>query len=54
MNFSVRESIRDGRREYPVTPNRLPAFLYEDPSSYDPEDIYHGLLRGEYLLKVRH
>lgn len=30
-----------------------PAFLYEDPAEYDPDDDLGGLMRGYFLVRVR-
>ena len=52
--ISVRQIILKGGAEYPITPKRLPVYLYEDPQNYSAHDILGGFLRGKYLLKVCH
>ena len=40
------------RSTYKVTAQRLPAFLYEDPNTYDANNILMGFMHGPFLLQV--
>ncbi|KAF8264671.1 hypothetical protein EI94DRAFT_1805484 [Lactarius quietus] len=41
--------INEGVDDYQVTGRDMPAFLYEDPGKYDPEDMLCGFMRGYFL-----
>jgi hypothetical protein len=49
---SVRAKIQAGDEDYQITGDDVPAFLYEDPESYDPEDVLNGFMRGYFLARV--
>lgn len=50
---SIRARVNAGDAKYRVTASYPPAFLYEDPDKYDPEDVLAGLMRGYFLVRVR-
>jgi hypothetical protein len=50
ISNSYMQKLRDGI--IPVTADSFPAFLYEDPGAYDPDDMDHGLCRGYLLVCV--
>lgn len=50
---SLRALVNAGNPAYQVTAEKSPAFLYEDPSNYDPNNVFVGLLRGPFLVRVR-
>ncbi|KAI9465094.1 hypothetical protein BJY52DRAFT_1221184 [Lactarius psammicola] len=35
-----------------VTAHYPPAFLYEDPTKYNPDDVLQGFMRGYFLVRV--
>ena len=41
-----------GDPAFEVTAERLPVYLYEDPNKYDPWDVFAGLMRGPFLVRV--
>ena len=41
---SVRAKIQAGDKDYQVTADDVPSFLYEDPEAYNPEDVLSGFL----------
>ncbi|KAF8267703.1 hypothetical protein EI94DRAFT_1801346 [Lactarius quietus] len=47
----IRLLIITGDSEYNVTAVNTPAYLYEDPSKYNPRKIFRGLLRGPFLIR---
>ncbi|KAF8258742.1 hypothetical protein EI94DRAFT_1707712 [Lactarius quietus] len=47
----IRLLINAGDSEYNVTAVNTPAYLYEDPSKYNPHKIFRGLLRGPFLIR---
>ncbi|KAH9018102.1 hypothetical protein EDB85DRAFT_2154730 [Lactarius pseudohatsudake] len=47
----VVEKIDDVNNEYNVTADLLPAFLYEDPDYYNPDNLLEGLMRGYFLVR---
>jgi hypothetical protein len=49
----MRAKVNAGSDEFPVTGQNPPAFLYEDPDSYDPRRVLSGFMRGYYLTRVR-
>ncbi|KAH8976904.1 hypothetical protein EDB86DRAFT_3093844 [Lactarius hatsudake] len=49
----VVEKINDVNNEYNVTADLLPAFLYEDPDYYNPDNLLEGLMRGYFLVRAR-
>ena len=49
---SVRAKIQAGDKDYQVTADDVPSFLYEDPEAYNPEDVLSGFLRGYFLACV--
>ena len=50
---SIRAKINAGSEEFQVIGTNPPAFLYEDPDSYDPENALSGFMRGYFLGHVR-
>ncbi|KAH9069854.1 hypothetical protein EDB83DRAFT_2674202 [Lactarius deliciosus] len=47
----VVEKINDVNNEYNVTADLLPAFLYEDPDYYNPDNLLEGFMRGYFLVR---
>ncbi|KAH9015649.1 hypothetical protein EDB84DRAFT_1567627 [Lactarius hengduanensis] len=47
----VVEKINDVDEEYRVTAELMPAFLYDDPDFYNPDDLLEGLMRGYFLVR---
>jgi hypothetical protein len=49
---SVRGAVNSGDPSYEVTAQNPPAYLYEDPTKYDPALVLRGLMRGPFLVRV--
>ena len=49
---SVRALVNAGSDAYVVTADRIPAFMYEDHTRYDLDNVLRGLMRGYFLLHV--
>ena len=49
---SVRSLVNAGDSAYVITAEHTPAFMYEDPSRYDPDNALTGLMRGYFLIRV--
>ncbi|KAH9019021.1 hypothetical protein EDB85DRAFT_2154100 [Lactarius pseudohatsudake] len=47
----VRTKVNGGVKGYKVTAHDAPAFLYEDPSKYNPDDVLSGFMRGYFLAR---
>ena len=41
-----------GDVRYRVTAIQPPAFLYENPDNYDPENVLQGFMRGYFLVRI--
>lgn len=50
--YSVRQNIRDGHPDFPVTGDGWPSFLYPGAKG-DVNDVEKGLFRSAILVKVR-
>jgi hypothetical protein len=44
--------VNAGSEEFQVTGTKPPAFLYEDPDSYDPKNALSGFMQGFFLWRV--
>ena len=49
---STRAKVNSGDHRYRVTAVQPPAFLYENPDDYDPENVLRGFMRGYFLVRV--
>ncbi|KAN0140598.1 hypothetical protein V8E53_001807 [Lactarius tabidus] len=47
----VRALLNAGDPAYSVTAENTPAFLYEDPTKYNPDNVLAGLMRGYFLIR---
>ncbi|KAH8984505.1 hypothetical protein EDB92DRAFT_1819043 [Lactarius akahatsu] len=48
----LRTKVNGGVKGYKVTAHDTPAFLYEDPSKYNPDDILFGFMQGYFLARL--
>ncbi|KAI9446932.1 hypothetical protein BJY52DRAFT_1420586 [Lactarius psammicola] len=46
----IRELVNARDEQYKVTAHYPPAFLYEDPTKYNPDDVLQGFMRGYFLI----
>lgn len=49
---SVRAKVNAGSEEFLVTGDAAPAFLYENPDTFNPKTLLSGFLRGYFLARV--
>ncbi|KAI9433957.1 hypothetical protein H4582DRAFT_2081635 [Lactarius indigo] len=47
----LRTKVNSGVKGYEVTAHDAPAFLYEDPDKYNPDDVLSGFMRGYFLTR---
>ncbi|KAI0259653.1 hypothetical protein BC834DRAFT_604979 [Gloeopeniophorella convolvens] len=47
----MRAAINASSAVIAITGDEMPAFMYENPSAYNPDDVLFGFMRGYFLLR---